>query len=106
METKTKVDLTSFRMETRKWLEDNCPNSMREPLTDVKQLYWGGRNGNFSSEDQKIWFERMLEKKWIVPYWETKYGGGGLTPKHNNILKRIILKTLISMRVFFQKNLI
>ena len=88
METKTKVDLTSFRMETRKWLEDNCPNSMREPLTDVKQLYWGGRNGNFSSEDQKIWFERMLEKKWIVPYWETKYGGGGLTPKHNNILNQ------------------
>ena len=88
METKTKVDLTSFRMETRKWLEDNCPNSMREPLTDVKQLYWGGRNGNYFSEDQKIWFERMLEKKWIVPYWETKYGGGGLTPKLNNILNQ------------------
>lgn len=88
METKTKVDLTSFRMETRKWLEDNCPNSMREPLTDVKQLYWGGRNGNYFSEDQKIWFERMLEKKWIVPYWETKYGGGGLTPKQNNILNQ------------------
>ncbi|SVA21005.1 uncharacterized protein METZ01_LOCUS73859 [marine metagenome] len=88
METKTKVDLTSFRMETRKWLEDNCPNSMREPLTDVKQLYWGGINGNFSSEDQKIWFERMLEKKWIVPYWETKYGGGGLNPKQNNILNQ------------------
>ena len=88
METKTKVDLTSFRMETRKWLEDNCPSSMRGPLTDIKQLYWGGRNGHFSSDDQKIWFERMLEKKWIVPYWETKYGGGGLNPKQNNILNQ------------------
>ena len=28
----------------------------------------------------------MLKKKWIVPYWEKKYGGGGLTPKENNIL--------------------
>jgi alkylation response protein AidB-like acyl-CoA dehydrogenase len=28
----------------------------------------------------------MLEKRWIVPYWEEKYGGGGLTPEENNIL--------------------
>ena len=40
----------------------------------------------FHSEDQKVWFERMLEKKWIVPYWDTKYGGGGLSREENNIL--------------------
>ena len=28
----------------------------------------------------------MLEKKWIVPYWDTKYGGGGLSREENNIL--------------------
>ena len=88
METKVNVDLTSFRMETRKWLEDNCPLSMREPTKDPSQLYWGGRNGEFSSNDQKIWFERMLEKKWIVPYWKTKYGGGGLSSEENNILNQ------------------
>ena len=82
------VDLTSFRMETRKWLEDNCPLSMREPTKDPSQLYWGGRNGEFSSNDQKIWFDRMLEKKWIVPYWETKFGGGGLSSEENNILNQ------------------
>ena len=25
-------------------------------------------------------------KKWIVPYWDTKYGGGGLSREENNIL--------------------
>jgi alkylation response protein AidB-like acyl-CoA dehydrogenase len=75
-------------METRKWLEDNCPLSMREPTKDPSQLYWGGRNGEFSSDDQKLWFERMLEKKWIVPYWKVKYGGGGLSNEQNNILNQ------------------
>ena len=28
METQVKVDLTDFRLETRKWLEENCPKSM------------------------------------------------------------------------------
>ena len=62
METEVKVDLTNFRMETRKWLEDNCPDSMREKLTDPNQVYWGGRMGEFDNEDQKIWFKKMLEK--------------------------------------------
>lgn len=86
METKKDVSLTDFRSETRVWLEENCPMSMRKPLKDSNDFYWGGRNSKFNSEDQKIWFQRMLEKKWIVPYWETKYGGGGLTPEQNNIL--------------------
>jgi alkylation response protein AidB-like acyl-CoA dehydrogenase len=88
METKVNIDLTNFRMETRKWLEDNCPLSMREPTKDPSELYWGGRNGEFSSDDQKLWFERMLEKKWIVPYWEVKYEGGGLSNEQNNILNQ------------------
>ena len=88
METKVNTDLSNFRMETRKWLEDNCPLSMREPTKDPSQLYWGGRNGEFSSDDQKLWFERMLEKKWIVPYWKVKYGGGGLSIEKNNILNQ------------------
>ena len=39
----------------------------------------------FPCEDQKIWFERMLEKKWIVLIG-TQYGGGGLSREENNIL--------------------
>ena len=88
METIINTDLTSFRTETRKWLEENCPKSMRQPTKDPSDLYWGGRNGKFSSDEQKEWFEKMLKKKWVVPYWDKKYGGGGLSPEQNNILNQ------------------
>ena len=86
MKSKTDVSLTDFRKETRAWLEENCPMSMRKPIKVANDFYWGGRNPKFNSKDQKIWFERMLEKKWIVPYWDFKYGGGGLSQDQNNIL--------------------
>jgi alkylation response protein AidB-like acyl-CoA dehydrogenase len=86
MDSKVKVDLGDFRLETRAWLEENCPKSMCQPIKDSNDFYWGGRNAKFSSEDQKTWFEKMLAKGWIVPYWDKKYGGGGLSPKENSIL--------------------
>ena len=63
METTTKSDLKEFRSETKRWLEENCPTSMRTPPKEFADLYWGGRNSTFSSEDQKNWFTKMLEKK-------------------------------------------
>jgi alkylation response protein AidB-like acyl-CoA dehydrogenase len=83
----TMIDhLTEFRKETSAWLEENCPVSMRGQTKDTAELYWGGRNSDFTSEDQKIWFKRMHNKGWIVPYWDKKYGGGGLSPLENKIL--------------------
>jgi acyl-CoA dehydrogenase len=83
----TMIDhLTEFRKETSAWLEENCPVSMRGQTKDIAELYWGGRNSDFTSEDQKIWFKRMHNKGWIVPYWDKKYGGGGLSPLENKIL--------------------
>ncbi len=78
--------LTEFRKETSAWLEENCPVSMRGQTKDIAELYWGGRNSDFTSEDQKTWFKRMHDKGWIVPYWDKKYGGGGLSPLENKIL--------------------
>ena len=79
-------ELDDFRTATRIWLEANCPKSMCQPVKDPFDVYWGGRNAVFHTEDQKVWFEKMLEKRWVVPYWDKKYGGGGLTPEENNIL--------------------
>jgi acyl-CoA dehydrogenase len=79
-------DLEQFREETRSWLEANCPESMRRPF-EPEKVYWGGRKGTFISEDQKIWFERMLGKGWTVPHWPKEYGGGGLTKEENKILR-------------------
>jgi alkylation response protein AidB-like acyl-CoA dehydrogenase len=86
MQTTMKTELDNFRLETRKWLEENCPASMRKPIKESTDYFWGGRKATFNNEDQKIWFEKMLEKKWIVPHWDTQYGGGGLSDEENNVL--------------------
>ena len=75
-----------FRIKTRKWLEKNCPMSMRGKTDDIKELFWGGENTSFTSEDQKKWFEAMYHKGWTAPQWEQKYGGGGLSILENKIL--------------------
>ena len=73
------MDLTTFREETRAWLDANCPASMRGPAQSDKDYFWGGRNPENVTDDQKLWFNRMYEKGWIVPNWDEKYGGGGLS---------------------------
>ena len=55
-------NLDSFRLETRDWLEDNCPETMRKPMKTADDGCWGGRNFTFKSEDQKLWMDRMGEK--------------------------------------------
>ena len=79
-------DLEQFRKDTRHWLEANCPPSQRLPNTPEEQ-YWGGRRGQFASEDAKTWFERMRDRGWTAPEWPTAYGGGGLTPQQGQVLK-------------------
>jgi len=92
--------LTVFRNETRTWLEENCPISMRGQTKDIAELYWGGRNAEFTSKDQKVWFERMHAKGWIVPYWDKKYGGGGLSPLENKILSEEMTKLRCKQPLF------
>ncbi len=79
-------DLEVFRRETRVWLEANCPPEMRRPMTSEADTFWGGRNAKFSSEPQRVWFERMRDKGWTVPHWPKEYGGGGLDPEQAKIV--------------------
>ncbi len=81
------MSLETFRAETRAWLEANCPPSMREPVRSEADAYWGGRNAEFASEDQKRWFEAMVEKGWTVPAWPKEYGGAGLSKDEAFVLK-------------------
>ncbi|MDP6197693.1 MAG: acyl-CoA dehydrogenase family protein [Porticoccaceae bacterium] len=80
-------DLQAFRQETRDWLEENCPLSMRQPAKAGEDMCWGGRNFKFSSEDQKLWMQRMGAKGWTAPDWPAEYGGGGLDRAQHKILK-------------------
>jgi acyl-CoA dehydrogenase len=82
----SEINIEKFRSETRKWLEKNCPISMRGKTDDVRDLYWGGVNAKFESKDQKTWFQAMYNKGWIAPRWEIKYGGGGISELENKVL--------------------
>ena len=81
-------DLEVFRQETREWLEENCPQSMRSPVIAGEGACWGGRNWVFESEDQQLWLERMSSKGWTAPDWPADYGGGGLVKAEHKVLKQ------------------
>lgn len=80
------TDLETFQSETRAWLEENCPASMRTPVRGDDEACWGGRNFKFASDDQKLWLERMAARGWTVPTWPKEYGGGGLSKEEAKIL--------------------
>ena len=81
------TDLQVFRDETRQWLEQNCPPSMRSPINGDGSQCWGGRNAVFSSDEQKLWMERMAAKGWTAPTWPIEYGGGGLDKAQAKVLR-------------------
>ena len=81
-------NLEEFRQQTRAWLEENCPASMREPIKSDKDQCWGGRNRVFASDDQRVWLERMAERGWTAPHWPQEYGGGGLSKEEAKVLKQ------------------
>lgn len=82
-------ELETFRQETRAWLEENCPMSLRTPTPDG-ELVWGGSDIEFKFDDQRLWFERMRDKGWFCPDWPAEYGGGGLEPKQVKVLEQEI----------------
>ncbi|RGP54134.1 MULTISPECIES: acyl-CoA dehydrogenase family protein [Halopseudomonas] len=81
------ADLDVFRQQTRAWLEENCPQSMRTPQRSDNDACWGGRKFTFASEDQKLWLERMAARGWTAPEWPTEYGGGGLSQQEHKVLR-------------------
>jgi alkylation response protein AidB-like acyl-CoA dehydrogenase len=79
--------LEAFRADTRKWLEENCPPSMRTPMPD-DEVVWGGRNATFKNPESKLWLDRMGEKGWTSPEWPKEYGGGGLSRAEARVLEQ------------------
>ncbi len=79
--------LEAFRRDTRAWLEANCPAEMLHPVVDDADVCWGGRQGKFKNEAQKVWLDKMAARGWTVPEWPTEYGGGGLSKDEARVLR-------------------
>ena len=80
------TEIDTFRQETREWLEANCPQSMRQPVSGFEDIYTGGRKPEVDIPEQPLWCERMAERGWTVPHWPKEYGGGGLSSDENKVL--------------------
>jgi alkylation response protein AidB-like acyl-CoA dehydrogenase len=61
---------------------------MRTPEQEEYDTYWGGRNPEMKSPDQKLWADRMGEKGWTTPEWPAEYGGGGLSAEEAGVLRQ------------------
>ena len=63
------ADTPDFRKKIRAWLEENCPEDMRDGAGGEAEICWGGRNWTFASEGQKLWLERCAAVGLTVPTW-------------------------------------
>ncbi len=75
-------DIDTFREETRAWLEDNCPQSMR-----ARSFHWEDAHEIFGTDDAKQWRSAMAERGWTAPTWPKEYGGGGLSGAEARVLQ-------------------
>ena len=75
----------SFRQETRAWLEENCPPSMRIAMAE-NEFPGGGRRARYRNPETRLWLDRMAERGWTAPMWPAEYGGGGLTKDEAGVL--------------------
>lgn len=82
----------AFRADVRRWLQVNCPPSMRTPITTQEEMVWSGSHVSFRNDDQRLWFERMRDRGWFVPGWPRAYGGGGLGPDEQRVLEQELRK--------------
>lgn len=74
-------NLDSFRAETRTWLEENCPESCRQP----GYVPIGSTRIELEPDTQR-WLDRMVEKGWTTPTWPEEYGGAGLSKEEYRVL--------------------
>ncbi len=82
------ADLDSFRAEVGRWLDEQCPASLRGRGGNAIEGVWGGRKWIFADPDQKVWLQRCAERGFTAPTWPREYGGGGLDGAEAKVLSQ------------------
>ena len=85
-ETKNEAKAANqFRLETRDWLEANCPQEMRTPMPQSEAIHGGSRE-IASNPVAYQWLRTMASRGWTAPHWPSEFGGGGLNQGQFQIL--------------------
>lgn len=79
-------NLDTFREDTRQWIKDNYPESLKAPM-GAEDYISGGSKQVFANPDSKVWLDRMYEKGWTCPTWPKDCGGAGLNREENKVLQ-------------------
>jgi len=77
--------LDEFREDAARWLEENCPQSLRGMREAVSG---GGRKLPIDDPDKQRYFDAMRERGWTVPHWPREYGGAGLSAAEHHALRQ------------------
>lgn len=75
------MSLDAFREETRTFLAESCPESMRGRTVHFEDAY-----DIYNTDDARAWRDRMAARGWTAPTWPKEYGGGGLSFEENKVL--------------------
>ena len=81
------MSLEKFREETRNWLEENCPESIRTPMP-ANEMPGGGTRIKYRNPETKTWMDRCAARGFTAPIWPTEYGGAGLSAEENQVLRQ------------------
>ena len=92
-------ELANFREETRAWLLENCPQSLRGAAAATVSI-WGGRKFQPANPDERTWLERGAEKGFTAPMWPEAYGGGGLDKAQNKVLLSLMREERVPPPLF------
>ncbi len=77
-------DLDDFRDEAARWLDANCPASLRGHRMAVSG---GGHKIPIKEPEHRRYFDAMYERGWTVPTWPREYGGAGLSADEHHALR-------------------
>ncbi len=74
------MSLDTFREEIRDWIEDSCPQSMRQGAVHFEDAY-----EIYQSDDALLWRDRAAARGLTAPAWPTQYGGAGLDKDQHRV---------------------
>ena len=85
----------AFRVEVREFLRDRLPAYYANPEPRQRAAGHAGgwqfdmkRGEPTARAAAQDWVDALAERRWVAPHWPAEYGGGGLTPIEQFILRQ------------------